>query len=62
MSCYYACSMEQAMPCIRPGHLVIALLGLCCCTPAAYAGGLNFDAKLRRESTAVEDLVLAHIA
>ncbi|KAL4448421.1 hypothetical protein ABPG75_005640 [Micractinium tetrahymenae] len=25
-------------------------------------GGLNFDAKLRRESTAIEDLVLAHIS
>lgn len=32
------------------------------CARAPPAGGLNFDAKLRRESTSVEDLVLAHIA
>ena len=38
-------------------------VGACwwCCARAACAGGLNFDAKLRRESTDTQDLFLAHI-
>lgn len=34
---------------------------LTCACPLHLPGGMNFDAKLRRESTTVEDYVYAHI-
>lgn len=37
-------------------------IGLVILRSGGLPGGLNFDAKLRRESISVEDLVVAHVS
>lgn len=49
-----ACSPRATPQTIRIGLIILRSGGL--------PGGLNFDAKLRRESVSVEDLVVAHIS